>query len=367
MNLAIISPSQNSYSETFIQQHKKIKARISYYYGGAIPTYLEGVGKIKLKFLRKIFYKISKIARIKNRFSSQEYALLDSFKKNKIQLVLAEYGPTAVAVIKTCKKLNIPLVAHFHGYDVSQFQTIEAYRKSYFNLFNYASAIISVSNKMTEDLINLGCPKEKIHLSTYGPSPDFFEINRRGNNHQFVAVGRFVEKKAPHLTLAAFKQVYEKHPEAKLIMIGSGELLPICRHLTKLWGLENNVIFPGILTPDKVNLVLSESLAFVQHSITASNGDSEGTPVAILEASAASLPVVATKHAGIKDVIIHEKTGFLVEEEDVEGMATYMVRLIENPELAIEMGNKGRKNISDNFSLQQHLMKIEIALESSLH
>lgn len=296
-----------------------------------------------------------------------ELALADNFSKNKIQVVLAEYGPTAVSVLKICKLLKIPLVVHFHGFDASEFSTIEKFGKKYRDVFNYATAVVVVSKKMIEDISILGCPKEKICISYYGPSNDFFQINPRPENKQFVAVGRFVEKKAPHLTLAAFKKLTEKYPEVKLVMIGSGELLPICRHLTKFWGIEKNVVFPGILSTDKIKLVFSDSLAFIQHSITASNGDSEGTPVAILEASAASLPVVATKHAGINDVIIHEKTGFLVEEQDVENMAAYMIKLIENSEMAIEMGRRGRKNISENYTLQEHLNKIETILRQSIH
>ena len=101
-----------------------------------------------------------------------------------------------------------------------------------------------------------------------------------------------------------------------------------------------------------------ESVAFVQHSITADNGDMEGTPVAVLEASAAGLPVISTFHAGIPDVIIHGETGLLVEEHDVEGMANYMIHLLENPDKAINMGAKGKTHIRDNFSLDRHLNTI---------
>lgn len=73
------------------------------------------------------------------------------------------------------------------------------------------------------------------------------------------------------------------------------------------------------------------------------NCDSEGTPVAILEACASGLPVVATRHAGIKDVILHGETGFLIEEGDVHGVAEYMVQLLEDPELAERLGRSGRR------------------------
>ena len=69
--------------------------------------------------------------------------------------------------------------------------------------------------------------------------------------------------------------------------------------------LEQNVRFLGVITAEDFRELLSESLAFVQHSVTALNGDMEGTPLTVMEASSTGLPVVATLHAGIPDVIEH--------------------------------------------------------------
>ena len=365
MNVAIISPSYNAYSETFIQQHKKINANIFYYYGNSIPTHVEGKGKIKISLLSRIKNLIIKQLGRKNIFTLQENSVAKSFSKNKINVVLAEYGPTAVAVFRICKHLQIPMVVHFHGFDACERNTIEKFGEKYKTVFEYSAAIVAVSNKMVTDLVALGCPKEKIHLSTYGPSSDFFQTTPEPLSKQFTAIGRFVEKKAPHLTLAAFKIVQEKYPETKLVMIGSGELLPVCKHLATLWEIQNNVQFLGVLSPDNIRKELSHSIAFVQHSVIASNGDTEGTPVAVLEASAASLPIIATKHAGINDVVIHGQTGLLMEEYDVKKMAEYMIELIEQPDLAREMGDNGRKFIKEHFTLEKNLSELTHIIKSA--
>jgi glycosyltransferase involved in cell wall biosynthesis len=104
-----------------------------------------------------------------------------------------------------------------------------------------------------------------------------------------------------------------------------------------------------------VQAQMAEALAFVQHSVTAPNGDMEGTPVAVLEAGAAGLPVIATRHAGIPDVVIEGETGLLVDEHDVEGMAAMMIRLAEMPETAMEMGSAARKRVREHFSMEQHI------------
>ncbi len=365
MNVAIISPSFNAYSETFIQQHKKINEKVFFYYGGSVPMYLEGHGKLHTSKIYRFKNLINKKFGRETAFSSNEYAVYKSFKKNNINVVLAEYGPTAVAVLKICNHLQIPLVPHFHGYDATEKTTIHHFKNKYKDLFNYASAVVAVSKKMIIDLIELGCPIEKINLSPCGPSIEFFQVKPIAIKNQFIAIGRFVEKKAPHLTLAAFKIVNEKYPDSNLVMIGEGELLSVCKHLAELWGIKNKVEFRGILTPEVIRNNLNESVAFVQHSVVAFNGDCEGTPVAVMEASAASLPVIATKHAGINDVIIHGQTGFLVEEFDVKKMAEYMIELIEQPELARKLGEAGRKNIKDNFSLEKNLSELKQVLKKA--
>ncbi|MNL49008.1 GDP-mannose-dependent alpha-(1-6)-phosphatidylinositol monomannoside mannosyltransferase [compost metagenome] len=147
----------------------------------------------------------------------------------------------------------------------------------------------------------------------------------------------------------------DKFPNAKLVIGGDGNLFEVCKNLVYYLKLENNVFLPGVLSKEDFVGYLENSLAFVQHSITAINGDQEGTPVAILEASAAGLPIIATFHAGIPDVIINEKTGLLINEHDVDAMAQKMIMLLENKEYAIQLGKKGKENIKSNFSQERHL------------
>jgi colanic acid/amylovoran biosynthesis glycosyltransferase len=355
LNLAIISPNQNAYSETFIQAHRNLDANIFFYYGGFLPTHLENEGKIIHKDIQYTLFLIKKRLFKNSSINFHEKCLIDSFKKNNIQLVLAEYGPSGAEVLNVCKALNIPLIVHFHGFDASEHKILSNYRSKYIGLFQYANHVISVSSKMTQDLIHLGCPESKIIYNVYGPNSIYFDIERKSPKNQFISVGRFVDKKAPHLTIEAFKNVVTVFPSVKLIMCGDGYLLQTCKHLVNLWGLQNNVIFKGAVKPLEVMELFSESIAFVQHSIIAHNGDSEGTPVAILEASASGLAVLSTFHAGIPDVIIHGKTGFLVEEQDVDGMANKMLLLLENNELAFELGNNGKEYIKKNFTLERHL------------
>ena len=179
---------------------------------------------------------------------------------------------------------------------------------------------------------------------------------------QFIALGRFIDKKAPYYTILAFKDVLKTHPEAKLVMAGDGELTNVCKNLIKYYKLEDSIELLGVITPKAYRNLLEESLAFVQHSITADDGDMEGTPVSILEASIAGLPIISTYHGGIPDVVLHEQTGLLCKEHDVNTMSTHMLQLLDNVAYAKHLGAVGKQRINKDFSLERHIDVLNIIL-----
>lgn len=353
MRIAIISPSQNAYSETFIQEQKEgLHGEIFYYYGGTLPTLLENKGKL-LSRTNAFFFKIKQELKFTS-FKPAEQAFIHSLKKHKIQVILAQYGPTAHRIVSICKELNIPLITHFHGYDTSVYSVIKEC-DNYKEVFLYSNYVIAVSLKMQQKLVELGCEKEKVIYNPCAPNPIFFDIKPSFEKPTFLALGRFVDKKAPYYTILAFNKILNKFPNAKLIIGGKGELYEVCKNLVGFLKIDDKVLLPGIMSRANFINYLQDSLAFVQHSIKAESGDEEGTPVAIMEASAAGLPIIATRHAGIPDVIIEQKTGLLVNEHDVEMMAQKMLLLLQDNKLARDLGIKGKEHIKNNFSMKNHL------------
>jgi len=195
-------------------------------------------------------------------------------------------------------------------------------------------------------------PPEKLHYSPYGvDSARFAAVEAGANPPLFVGVGRLVDKKAPYLTVLAFARVCDRVPEARLVLVGDGELLDACQWLARSLGIAERVEFAGRRPHEEVAARLGRARAFVQHSVTTSYGDCEGTPVAVLEASARALPVVATRHAGIRDAVVEGETGLLCDEGDIETMATHMVRLATDPELATQLGQAGRARVEQHYTM----------------
>lgn len=349
MNIAIITNKDYSKSETFIRaQIDNLPFNCFHYWGTALPFQLK---LPKKHFLQRVLDKLFVTSK-----KSPEELFISDLKKNKIVLVLAQYGTVGAIVVDSCIKLNIPLIVHFHGHDAVRKSVIERYGSAYKKMFQYnKTKVISVSHVMTKRLKLLGCAEEKIEYNTYGPHEDFIKITPLLTKKQFIFIGRFVEKKAPHILLLAFQQVLEKHPDYQLVMAGDGVLLDSSITLAQALKIEKSVQFVGRITPSEYINYLTESVAYVQHSIEAVDGDMEGTPVSVLEASAAGLPVVSTLHAGIPDVIVPQKTGLLSPELDYMSMANNMIWVIENREKAIQMGKNGKEHIANNFSFEKHI------------
>lgn len=359
MKLAILSPLNSGKAETFIQNHiDHLPFEKVVIYGGETPYLVDGFEISSLFKLKYKLYSIFTKVIGQNPKSFYEYSLKRILKKEKVEAVFGEYLFTAANACKTCKELKLPLYTIALGFEISAHQMLDRYEKKYQQLFEYASNIFIVSEHMRNSINEIGCEKNKIVYTPASASEAFFNIKPLFQNKQVLAMGRFVDKKAPHLTILAFKKVLESLPDAKLIMAGDGPLLPTCKDLVKQFNLEKRITFVGKVSTDTHRELLEQSLIFVQHSRTAESGDSEGTPVAILEASAASLPIVSTKHAGIPKVVLNGESGFLVKENDISAMADSIIVLLKDVELCKKMGEKGKEYVKQNYSLKHHINTI---------
>jgi glycosyltransferase involved in cell wall biosynthesis len=266
---------------------------------------------------------------------------------------------TGVSIMDACKRTKVPLIVHFHGYDAYQKNIIDSLLQSYKKLFEISSKIIAVSSDMKNQLINLGCPESKVFVNPCGATIRS-ELSKQINYNlqQFIMVGRLVEKKAPFVSIIAFSRVLEKYKHAKLEIIGDGHLLDACKQLVKSLNMRNNVVFYGSQEHSFVLEKMSKSSCFIQHSVTAESGDKEGTPVGVLEAMGMGLPVVSTKHGGISDIIEHTKTGFLVNEYDLDDMVKFMLEITNNVELAKSVGTAASDTVEKKYSLNHSISRL---------
>jgi colanic acid/amylovoran biosynthesis glycosyltransferase len=362
MNIAIVSTNRNKYSETFIHNHVKlIPGNIHFLFDGYLPKQYSTDKGITSHLFRdhesKWFRFLKKKVTEKN--TNLESAIGKYLKKNEIDLIFAEYGPSGVEMMEISKKTQIPLLVHFHGYDAYRDDILASYGKKYTELFGIAKVIVVVSAHMRSHLIGLGCEPSKLHVMPCGIDTKIFQIsNSAPRELVFVSCSRFVEKKAPDITIKAFAKILAKIPSAKLTMIGEGELHEESKGLAEKLGVKHAIQFTGKLKQDKIASIYNQAFAFIQPSLTTAQNDAEGSPLTILEAGACGLPVISTKHGGISDVIIDGETGFLVNENDIDALAQKMLLLAGNPALAFSMGKKACARVGENYSLESYTQKL---------
>lgn len=373
-NVAIVTPLKPTYSETFLRAHiELLPFQMHHFYAlpkmGYHPIY-DGQGQALSSDYKWVNYLETGIDRLFKESGIGYYfrkkAMIRYFKTYQIEAVLAEYGPTATYIMDVCKACKIPLIVHFHGRDAYHYQTIARFGAKYRQLFEYASVVVSVSTDMCEQLIQLGAPADKLLLNPCSPNALFTFENIEGNPPIFLTVGRFAAKKGPEYSIRAFQKVVERFPSAKMWMVGEGELWERCKLLAQSLGINQHIEFKGPCTPEQVAEWHHKARVFVQHSMRAQDGDSEGTPVSVLEAMKSGLPVVSTRHAGIKDTVVEGETGFLVNEGDWEGMAAAMLKLAQDATLAAEMGKRGNARVEAHYTMEQHIERLASAIQSAI-
>lgn len=364
--VCIVTSKGLVYSETFIQAHiEHLPARVEPVYVSG-STWLTHDGVPLLNMFGRIAKAVAGEVGV-DASALQLWVLGRHLMRRRVQAVLAEFGTIGARVYRACERTGIPLIVHFHGYDAYQRSRIEGHRRGYQEMFGMAAAIVAVSHDMEEQLMALGAPRDKIVYCPCGVDVEGFSGAKPGAAPPtFLAVGRFVDKKAPHLTLLAFHKVVQALPEARLIMVGEGDLLHACRQIATTLQLDGKVSFLGAIAHAQVASLMRGVRCFVQHSMRAADGDSEGTPVAVLEASAAGLPVVATAHAGIRDVVVHGETGFLVPEGDVDRMAHFMTVLANDAALADRLGQEARTYITAHFTRQASIARLWSVIERAI-
>ena len=363
MSVCITVHREPTISETFIRSHAERLGGATLLYG-EVP-YRDGAPWSSSVVLR-LYTKAMAFLSGQDRQRQVTTNYLRAFRKLRTDVVLAEYGLAGVLVMEACRRAAIPLIVHFHGYDASDKGVLTRNRDNYKALFDMCASIVVPSRVMKESLVALGAPFNKIFCNAYGVDCDqFTPVNRESSAPVFLTVGRFVEKKGPHLTILAFAELAKQVADARLRMIGDGPLLGTCQDLVRALDIQDKVTFLGAQPHERVRKEMQQARAFVQHSVQALNGDSEGMPVSILEASGSGLPVVSTRHSGIPEIVEHEETGFLVDERDFVSMAHYMRSLALEPGLASRMGAAARKRALAHFSMDRSIHGLWNIIENS--
>ncbi|MBK7409696.1 MAG: glycosyltransferase [Saprospirales bacterium] len=266
----------------------------------------------------------------------QEY-VFHQLKRNKPDLLHAHFANVAWQYLPIARRLCLPLVVSFYGYDYEQLPV----RKPVFNhryqiLFQSAKAILVEGPHGRSTLEKQGCPPEKIHILPLGINLDQIPVHprvKKSGQLNLIQAATFTEKKGHRYTLEAFRLALPHCPNLHLTLVGEPRDPSILRDVKEFITsnrLENYITLLDFVPFDKFHFWLKDFHVFIQPSCYASDLDCEGgAPVVLLDAQATGMPVISTTHCDIPSEVIHGQTGYLASEKDSKMLATHIKTFYE--------------------------------------
>lgn len=270
-------------------------------------------------------------------------------------LVHAHFASGGRTALHLARALGVPLIVTLHGSDV----TVRA-ASLHINdaLGREAALFLCVSGFIRDCAMRAGLPAEKLLVHEIGIDRTKFDATRlRPASTNVLFIGRLVEKKGCEYLLRAMQLVQQAHPDAALTILGDGPLRPSLQKLAVALGLRCE--FAGVQPASRVRSALQASRVFCLPSVTAADGDSEGLPTVVAEAQAMGLPVVASRHAGIPEIVMDGVTGILTAERDHQAIAAGICLLLDNDQVWTAFSIAAQDRIQQHFDLHVQTALLE--------
>jgi glycosyltransferase involved in cell wall biosynthesis len=141
-------------------------------------------------------------------------------------------------------------------------------------------------------------------------------------------------------------------------IVGGGDLHAALENAIHQYGLEGHVELLGARTQTEVSRFLQAANCYVQPSIVTSSGKMEGIPVALMEAMASGIPVVATAISGVPELVRPGETGWLVPPENADALAGALTDIYQNPAEASHRAELGQRWVLEEFELSSNVRKL---------
>jgi colanic acid/amylovoran biosynthesis glycosyltransferase len=261
-----------------------------------------------------------------------------------------------VLALRSLGLLRGKLIVAFRGWDISWYLK-EKGDRVYDELFKIGDFLLTNCQFFRDRAIKIGCPPEKIMVHGSGIDCQKFRFTPRyfpdDGLIRLVTTGRLVEKKGIEYSIRAVATLIRDYPNLEYKIVGDGCLRQQLQQLITELGVGDNIKLLGWQQQQEIISILDNSHIFIAPCVTAQDGNQDAPVNTLKEAMAMGLPVIATLHGGIPELVKDGVSGCLVPERDAVAIATKLRYLIENPDLWQNMGLSGRKFVEQHYDINQ--------------
>jgi len=304
-------------------------------------------------------------AAVKRRLRGGAPHLEKILARERVRVIHAHFGPTACALFELKRRTGLPLVTSFYSYDASMTPVLAEFRDRYRQLFEVGDVFLVEGPAMKKKLESLGCPSSKLEIQRIGIDPKEYRFTVREDPGRaplrLLQCGRMVPKKGYRTALGALAEARRHDGRLELRIIGDGPDRPQLEERIRELDLQEAVTLLGACPREVFREELDRAHLYLQPSVKASDGDSEGgAPTALLEAQAVGLPILTTRHDDIPQVVREGRSALLADEEDVGGLAANITLLAAEPLRWASMGRAGRAHIEARHDVRELAVDPEI-------
>lgn len=291
---------------------------------------------------------------------------LTQFRRSPPDVIHAHFGPLGTEMLMLARALSARLVTSFYGFDATteRFTEGRVWKRRYRRLFRHAHAFIAEGPAMASRVEALGCDPDRIHVVRLPASAEgLAEIPvKKADHFMAVVAGRFIAKKGFDLGIRAFARALRGVPDARLLVMGGGQLEESYRRLVEELGIRDQVAWAGRLPFQEFMRRLAAAHVGLYPSRTAANGDSEGgAPVALIEAQWLGVPAVISDHDDLPFVTA-PKGSVLLSSYAVDDWADALRALYDDHSRVQEMGKEAR-----SFARERHSPEANALARESIY
>ncbi|MGI0107071.1 glycosyltransferase family 4 protein [Salinimicrobium sp. WS361] len=264
----------------------------------------------------------------------------------------------ALKVKEFIKESQNPSIIHCHGKDV-MWDLLDSkgnafHSQNYFDELkeiSHTAFFIANSTFTKNQLLLQDIPEERIFINHFGKNVEPIYKKEEGGKFKILYLGRLVDFKGPIEVIEAFEQACEMGVDAELIMAGGGELEEECYSRVKSSKYSERIDLLGWVNKEEAENLYRSSDIFTAHNKKDQyTNQVEAFGVTIIEAMSYGLPVITGCSAGVKDSVVHNETGFLIEPGDINTHAQKFYDLFMDDDLRKKMGENARNRIQEYFS-----------------